>query len=49
VKINGKALAVAFALTLAGWAVVWAITIDQIWQNVYDSTNTSLRITQVSP
>lgn len=30
-------------------AVVWAITVDQIWRNVYDSTNTAIRINQVTP
>lgn len=28
---------------------VWAITVDQIWQRVYDSTHTALRINQVFP
>jgi hypothetical protein len=27
----------------------WAITSDQIWQHVYDSTNTAIRINQVTP
>lgn len=28
---------------------VWAITVDQIWNKVYDSTNTAIRINQVKP
>lgn len=34
---------------LAFSAVVWAITVEQIWQNVYDSTNSALKIHQVVP
>lgn len=48
-KLNGKVLGLAFAMTLGCWAVVWAITVSEIWNSVYDSANSSLRITQVSP
>ena len=48
-KINRKALAVSFIVTLGMWAIAWGITVDQIWQAAYDATHHSLRITQVSP
>ena len=30
-------------------AVAGAVTVDQIWTNVYDSANNALRINQVAP
>lgn len=44
-KINGKALGLAFAFTLACWAISWAITVDQIWNAVYITSSQSLRVT----
>lgn len=46
-QVNVKALVagVVFGITVA--VVAWAITTDQIWQNVYNSTNQSIRIRQV--
>lgn len=46
-KINGKALAMAFIVTIACYAIGWAITVDQIWQAVYNSANQTLRVTAV--
>lgn len=45
---NKIALAVGFIVTLAFYAIGWAITIDQIWQNVYDSANQALRLNVVA-
>jgi hypothetical protein len=42
------AFAVGFIVTLAFYAIGWAITVDQIWQNVYDSANTALRLIVVA-
>lgn len=42
------ALFVGFIVTLAFYAIGWAITVDQIWQNVYDSANTALRLNVVA-
>jgi hypothetical protein len=47
-KLNRKAMVVAFVVTLGVWAIAWAITIDQIWNNVYDASNTALRTNQVA-
>jgi hypothetical protein len=49
IEINRKALGIAFVVTLACWAIAWAITVDEVWRNVYDSANTALRINQVTP
>lgn len=48
-KINGKALGLGFLIGLAFWAVAWALTVDQIWNNVYDATNKAIRLNQVKP
>lgn len=47
-KINYKAFfaGVFFAIGIA--TLAWALTTDQIWQSVYDSSTTSIRIEQVS-
>lgn len=37
----------AFVMTLVAMAA-YAITTDQIWQNVYDAANTALRINIVA-
>lgn len=37
-----------FLVTLALAAIAYAITTDQIWQKVYDSSNTALRVNQVA-
>jgi hypothetical protein len=47
-KFHRRAFVVAFVVTLAFWAIAWALTVDQIWQNVYDSSNTAIRINQVA-
>ena len=47
-KINGKALGIAFIVTMGFWAIAWAITTDEIWRNIYDSTNTAIRLNQVA-
>ena len=44
-----KAFGLAFLLTLSLWAIGWALTVDQIWSSVYDSSNTALRVNQVAP
>lgn len=44
---NKIALVVGFVVTLAIFAIAWAITVDQIWQNVYDSANTAIRLNVV--
>jgi hypothetical protein len=49
IEINRKALGVAFIVTLACWAIAWAVTVDEVWRSVYDSTHTALRINQVTP
>ncbi len=49
IHINRKAMGMAFIVTLACWAIAYAITVDQIWQAVYDSANTALRANQVLP
>ena len=47
-KINRKALAVG--LLLGGILAIraFAKTADQIWQAVYDSSNTAIRVNQVA-
>ncbi len=45
--MNGKAFAVAFIVTLALAALVYAKTTDQIINSVYDAVSSSLRVVQV--
>ncbi len=47
-KLNYKALAGAFFGTLAVAAIAWAISVNEIWQSVYDASNTALRISIVT-
>lgn len=37
------AFTLVFFGTLAVYAVGWALTVDQIWNNVYDSVNQAIR------
>lgn len=48
-KIDKKAFGIAFVLTLCAYVLAWALTTDQIWQKVYDSGNTAIRVNQVAP
>lgn len=48
-KINGKALGLGLLIGLAFSALVWAYTVDQIWNKVYDSANNAIRLNQVAP
>ena len=43
------AFGVSFIVIIAFYAIGWALTSDQIWQNVYDSVNQAIRLHQVSP
>lgn len=45
---RAKGLIAGFVLGLIISAISWAITVDQIWNSVYDSSNTALRINQVA-
>lgn len=47
-KQEKLALAIGFFVTLAFYAVGWALTIDQIWNNVYDSANQAIRLNVVA-
>jgi hypothetical protein len=49
IEINRKALGIAFIVTLACWAIAWAVSVEEIWRNVYDSSNQALRINEVAP
>lgn len=46
-KFNVKAFLAGVLFAVGFAAVVWAVTQDQIWASVYDSTTTSIRIRQV--
>ncbi len=43
-----RAFAISFFVTLATFSVVWALTKDDIWNAIYDSANTALRINIVA-
>lgn len=45
-KINGKALAIAFFATLTLWAIAHALTSDQILQSIYIPASNSIRVVQ---
>lgn len=46
-RVNRKALAISFVVTLAFWAIAWGITVDGIWQAVFDAGTSSLKVTFV--
>lgn len=48
-RANAYWLLVGVSVALAFCAVAYAATYDSILRSVYDSSNTSLRIIQVSP
>jgi hypothetical protein len=43
-KINGKVLAMAFILTLACWAIAYALTSEQILQSIFVPASNSIRV-----
>lgn len=46
--MNGKVVGLAFIVTLAIFAIAYAITTDQIWSNIYvPGATPSLRVTAV--
>lgn len=48
VKFSRKAFVLAFALTMAGYAVAWALTVSQIYSRVWDSSNSAIRVNKVA-
>lgn len=46
-NFNARAFLAGVLFAVGFAAVTWAITQDQIWSSVYDSSNQALRIRQV--
>jgi hypothetical protein len=46
-NFDSKWFAIGVIIGLVFSAVSWAITTDQIWQAVYNSSNSSIRVTVV--
>lgn len=42
------ALVLGFFVTLAFYAIGWALTVDAIWNSVYDSANAAIRLIVVA-
>lgn len=46
-RVNVKALIAGIVFGVMAAVVAWALTTDQIWNNVYDSSNQAIRIRSV--
>jgi hypothetical protein len=43
-KLNGRVVGLSFLVTLALSALAYALTSSEVWQSVYDSSNTAIRV-----
>ncbi len=46
-RFNKEWFAIGVIIGLCFSAVAWALTVDQIWQDIYNSTAHSIRVTVV--